>query len=570
MNHIRWYWKFVKKSKWAFLGACIIMILEIIAQMSKIGLQKWLVDSVFTQGNYQLLPKLLIFITIAYLLGAVTPYWSEWILHKIGYGVRVNVGEVLMKALYRMPISQFQNERITRYVDYFTNDVEAIGENVYRLPLTLQDLIKLIVLIGIMAYLSPSVLIILTAMIILYFIIGKRYKERMKSKSKEVKESRTNLLVHIEEGISSTREVIAYDRMAWEEKIYHRLFKKYYTKIIEEVKIINEQLFLTAPLRWGTNLVVLIYGGYLVLHNQMTLGTYLILYQYSLNMTTSLQAVYEFHVRWTSFEVSIERVRSVIESAEAETGEKSLNQIDEIAFDKVSFQYSESSQKVLDELTFSIPIGKKVAIVGSSGSGKSTIARLLLRFYEPSTGAIRINGLELNEIKEHDYESCYNIAFQEPYFFPDTIRNNILFGRSGITDEKMMKICKLVQIHDDIMNLELGYDAMIGERGISLSGGQKQRLSLARALAADPAVLILDEATSALDLETERQIQRNMDELRQGKTTIIIAHRLSTVQNADTIYVFENGKVAEAGSHTELMKNGSVYTSLAHAQTEII
>lgn len=569
MKHIRWYWKFIKKSKWAFLCACIIMILEIIASMSKIGLQKWLVDSVFTKGNYELLPMLLVLITIAYLLGAVTPYWSEWVLHKIGYAVRVTVGEVLMEALYRMPISQFQNERITRYVDYFTNDVELIGENVYRMPLTLQDLLKLLVLVVIMAYLSPSVLLIVTVMIILYFIIGKSYKDRVKSKYKEVKESRTNLLVHIEEGISSTREVIAYDRMAWEEKIYHGLFKKYYTKILEEVRIINEQLFLTAPLRWGTNLVVLIYGGYLVLHHQMTLGTYLVLYQYASNLATSLQAVYDFHVRWTSFEVSIERVRSVIDSAEADTGKISLNGVEDIVFDNVSFQYSESSTKVLDELSMSIPIGKKVAIVGASGSGKSTIARLLLRFYEPSHGTIRINGSDLKEIKENDYDSCYNIAFQEPYFFPDTIRNNILFGRNGISDERMMETCQVAQIHEDIMKLEFGYDTIIGERGISLSGGQKQRLSLARALVADPEILILDEATSALDLETERQIQKNMDKLRQGKTTIIIAHRLSTVQNADKIYVFEKGRVTEAGTHSELMQNGSLYVNLVHAQTEI-
>ncbi|MDW2800823.1 ABC transporter ATP-binding protein [Clostridium boliviensis] len=569
MSHIRWYWKYIKKSKWAFVGACIIMILEIIAATSKIGLQKWLIDSVFTQGNYQLLPRLLLLITIAYLLGAVTPYWSEWVLHKIGYAVRVNVGEVLMEALYRMPLSQFQNERITRYVDYFTNDLELIGENVYRMPLTLQDLLKLIVLVGIMAYLSPSILLIVTVMIILYFIIGKGYKERMKVKSIEVKESRTNLLVHIEEGISSTREVIAYNRMDWEEKIYHRLFKKYYIKILEEVRIINEQLFLTAPLRWGTNLIVLIYGGYLVLHSQMTLGTYLILYQYSSNMAASLQAVYDFHVRWTSFEVSIERVRSVIESAQKDTGKKSIDQIDNIVFDNVSFQYSGNSPKVLDELSLSIPIGKKVAIVGASGSGKSTIARLLIRFFQPTDGTIRFNGTDIYEMREDEYDSCYNIAFQEPYFFPDTIRNNILFGRMGISDEKMVKICRLAQIHEDIMKLDLGYDAVIGERGISLSGGQKQRLSLARALAADSEILILDEATSALDLETERQIQKNMDELRQGKTTIIIAHRLSTVQNADKIYVFDNGRVAEAGSHKELMQNGSVYASLVHAQTEM-
>ena len=233
------------------------------------------------------------------------------------------------------------------------------------------------------------------------------------------------------------------------------------------------------------------------------------------------------------------------------------------------FNIQKISPKVLDELSLSVPIGKKVAIVGASGSGKSTIAKLLIRFFQPSDGTIRVNGSDLYEMREDEYDSSYNIAFQEPYFFPDTIRNNILFGRTGISDEKMIEICRLAQIHEDIMKLDLGYDAVIGERGISLSGGQKQRLSLARALATDPEILILDEATSALDLETERQIQRNMDELRQGKTTIIIAHRLSTVQNADVIYVFENGRVAEAGSHKELMKNGFVYVNLVHAQAEM-
>jgi ABC-type multidrug transport system fused ATPase/permease subunit len=569
MNHIRWYWNFIKKSKWAFFGGCLIMIVEIIAKMSQVGLQKWLIDSVFTQGKYGLLPTLLLLITVAYILGAVTPYWSEWVLHKIGYAVRVSVGEVLMEALYKLPISLFQNERITKYVDYFTNDVEAIGENVYRMPLTFQDLLKVITLIFVMAYLSPSVLIIVIITAVLYLFIGKLYKERVKTKAREVKESRTNLLIHIEEGISSTREVIAYDRMDWEKNIYQSLFKKYYTKVLEEVKIINKQLFLTAPLRWGANLAVLLYGGYLVLHGHMTIGTYLVMYQYSSQMATSMQAVYEFHMRWTSFEVSIERVRSVIDSAKEDVGTQPLKEINDISFDKVSFQYGENTANVLEELSLFLPIGKKVAIVGSSGSGKSTIARLLARFFEPTQGSILINGMELSTIRESDYDSCYNIAFQEPYFFPDTIRNNILFGREGISEEKIIEICQSVQIHEDIMKLEQGYDAVIGERGITLSGGQKQRLSLARALLADPKVLILDEATSALDLETERQIQRNMDELRQGKTTIVIAHRLSTVQNADVIYVLENGKMIESGSHMELMKNGSVYANLVHAQAEI-
>ncbi len=338
---------------------------------------------------------------------------------------------------------------------------------------------------------------------------------------------------------------------------------------MREGKIVNRQLLSSEPVKWGINVAILGIGGYGVIHGSISLGTFVVVYQFTAQLMNSFQNLFNNFMNVSGRMASAERLRILLEGEQIEQGQHSLNEpIHSIQLDQVSFAYSDEAGTVLNSLNMNIPIGSKVAIVGTSGGGKSTVAQLLIRFFEPTGGTIRVNGIDLNDIQREDWTRKTTIVFQEPFLFPDTIRSNLLLGLEGITEEQLIDCCRKARILDYIQTLEKGFDEEIGERGITLSGGQRQRLALARAFLRDSEILILDEATSALDLETERQVQQQLDESRLGKTTILIAHRLSTVRNADVIFVMDGGRVVETGSHESLMQGNTVYKQLVMKQTE--
>lgn len=236
-----------------------------------------------------------------------------------------------------------------------------------------------------------------------------------------------------------------------------------------------------------------------------------------------------------------------------------------IEFRNVCCDYG-TDREVLKNINLTIPDGKIFALVGPSGGGKSTICHLIPHFYEVSDGEIFIDGQELHSVTRHSLRQNIGIVQQDIYLFNASIKENILYGKPDATDDEIEEAAKRANIHDFIMSLEKGYDTQVGERGVKLSGGQKQRLSIARVFLKNPPILILDEATSALDTATEIQIQNSLDELCRGRTTIVVAHRLSTVRRADEIAVVENGEITERGTHEELLKLNGMYASLCSKQ----
>jgi ATP-binding cassette, subfamily B, bacterial len=238
----------------------------------------------------------------------------------------------------------------------------------------------------------------------------------------------------------------------------------------------------------------------------------------------------------------------------------------EILFDNITFAY-QNGQRVMENLTLKVPAGQTIAIVGSTGSGKSTLVKLLLRFYEIQSGQIWLDGISIDDLRLQDLRRAIGLVSQDVFLFHGTVRENIAYGRPDAASEDIFIAAKHAEAHEFIQQLPQGYDTIIGERGQKLSGGQRQRLAIARALLKDPPILILDEATSAVDNETEAAIQKSLEFITANRTTIAIAHRLSTIRYADCIYVMEQGKIAEQGKHEELLDLGGIYSQLWNVQT---
>ncbi|MEK3886836.1 ABC transporter ATP-binding protein [Bacillus sp. FSL K6-3431] len=475
-----------------------------------------------------------------------------------------------MRYMYQIPTSSLYKERTGSYVHYVIHDIGTVGGMIGSdVPRGLQQLGAAIVLFYIVGFNSAVILIFSLVCCFIYVLLGRFFSRRLKANAKLVQEARSNLVVHIEEGISSTREVIAYHRMKWEKAIYERFFKKYFDAVIKEGKLINLQLISSEPIKWALTIFILGYGGSLVLQNKMSIGAFIILYQFSNQLVSTFQNLFNMVMGFSGKMASLDRVRNVMDAPTWTNGNKKIGSVvNTLQFRDVHFTYGQETNDIISNLNFDIPIGKKVAIVGTSGGGKSTIAQLLMRFYEPVSGDILINGKTLSDVNRADWSSRVAIVFQDPYLFPDTVRNNILMGKENVAESHLYHVCQCADIHDFILSLSNGYDTIVGERGITLSGGQRQRISIARALIRNPEILILDEATSALDLITERVIQDNIDHYRKDKTTIIIAHRLSTIQNSDCIFVLNRGRLIEQGTHAELMVKGNVYKDLIHMEEQ--
>lgn len=568
VSNIRWILSYVNIIKWLFFLGFTLIVLKTLSNLTLIGIQKFIIDDIFIEGKYDMLPLILIIFGLSIISFNALHAIAARVLDNNGYQLNRIISKGLMAILHKTPTEIYQNERTAKYVNYFTNDIDLVSKTIsQQIPKGIEQLTSFVILSFVVGFASPVILISILLLSVIYIGLGKYFAPRLKVLSREVQETKSDFLVHIEEGISSTREVVAFHRLKWEKNVFNKLFMRYFETVINEGKFNNRQIVYGDSLKWIATFIILGYGGYLVIKGQLSLGMFVIVYQFSSQLMDSLQGMYDFVMSISSKMASVDRVRHVMEGDLWKEGEHKIEgSIGKITLNKIHFKYSNDNKFVLKGLSLNIPVGKKIGIVGTSGGGKSTIAQLLVRSFEPQHGEILINGLSLNQIKRNDWAHKISIVFQEPYLFPDTIKNNLILGREDVTNSYITHVCKAVKIHDFIHSLENGYDTEVGERGVMLSGGQRQRLALARALLSNTEVLILDEATSALDLETEREVFKNLDLLREGRTTIIIAHRLSTIQNSDIIYVMDQGKVVEEGTHEELMYKDNVYKNLITAQ----
>lgn len=317
------------------------------------------------------------------------------------------------------------------------------------------------------------------------------------------------------------------------------------------------------------SVIVLGMGGYMIIKKRMDLVALLTFSMYVTSFITPLKKLAQFTETFTMGMSGFARFAEIMD---IEPGIKDMpgatpleNVKGEIELKNVSFSY-DNKVDVLKNISLSVKPGMKLALVGSSGGGKTTLCQLIPRFYEPTSGSVLIDGRDIRTVTLNSLRRNIGIVQQDVFLFADTIRENIRYGRTSATDDEIIAAAKAAEIHDDIMAMPDGYDTVVGERGVTLSGGQKQRVSIARIFLKNPPILILDEATSALDSATEARITEALDRLSEGRTTLIIAHRLSTIRNADEIIVIEDEGILERGTHDELIAFGGVYKRLNDAQ----
>ena len=507
---------------------------------------------------------------VIYIIQTVMQYFMQYQGHIVGVRMQADMRRDVFEHLQKLPFSYFDEHKTGVIMSRIVNDLMDISEFAHHGP---EDLfISLVTVVGAFIILCtvniPLTLITFAVLpFLVLFIIKKRSAMTLAFRKNRIEIAEVN--ASLENSIAGIRVSRAFTGEREEEKKFAENNQRYVTVRERSYRVMAEFFSGTNFLTSLMNVVILAAGGYCVYRGVINVGD-MVAYMLFINMFVNpikklIQFVEMFQNAITGY-VRFQELMNV-KPEQDEKGAIELKDVrGEIVFDDVTFHYDENKE-VLSHISLTFPQGKMVAIVGPSGGGKTTLCHLIPRFYEISGGSILVDGHDIRDVTRASLRRQIGIVQQDVFLFTGTIFDNIAYGKLGASREEVYEAAKKANIHDYIMSLPEGYDTFVGERGVKLSGGQKQRISIARVFLKNPPILVLDEATSALDNVTENYIQDSLDELCKNRTTIVVAHRLSTIKNADEIIVMDRDGIEERGTHEELLARGNgIYKELYEAQ----
>lgn len=529
--------------------------------------------SVTGTGKMQIAAAAAILTVLIALMGALASYVANYYTESVGQWVANDLRMRTYHHLERLSLGYFDTHQTGSLLSTITTDIQTIQGFASSSTLSIViDLFTILGMLGIMFWLNWDFTLIIVAVTPFMLLLASRFKKVVKKATREVRKQQSNMVAVVQQGLESMRVVKAFGRQELEQEELGEVSRATVDAALKARKVKALLSPMVAIIVSLCTAVVLWRGSSLILAGAMTAGALTVFLSYLTKFFKPVKDLATITNQIAQTAVGVERIRGILdadmiipEHPDASEPPQSLR--GEIVFDQVAFAY-DSETPVLKQVSFTIKPGQMVGIVGATGGGKSTIVSLIPRFYDPTSGRVKIDGVDIRQYKLQALRNQIGYVLQETVLFRGTVRDNIAYGRAGATEEEILAAAKLANADEFIARMPHGYDTMVGERGDTLSGGQRQRIGIARAVIRDNPILILDEPTAALDTESERSVIEALDRLMKGKTVITIAHRLSTIRSSDKILVLKDGTVAEEGTHDELLALGGVYAGLYRAQFE--
>ncbi len=535
--------------------------------------QRSIIDDAIGQRQLQLILPLVGGLVLVYALGGLTEFGDQFLRHTIGERILYDLRVRLYDHLQRLSLSFFERTSTGELMSRVSNDVNALEQFItHGTILTAVALVRLIGATIVLLVLEWH-LALLSLLPVPLIALGLRwFNRRARPIYRKVRDRLGDINARLQDDLAGIRVIQAFGQEAVELERFRSVSATYMGERIASIKTWSTFFPVLGFLSNLGAVLVLGAGAYMVVQGQVTLGTLVAFLSYIVSFYEPIRRLTDIDNIIQQAAAAGDRIFELLDETpdirDAENAVALQHVRGEVHFEGVHFNYG-NGEAVLHDVEFHVQPGEVVALVGPSGAGKTSIANLLCRFYDPTQGRVLLDGHDLRDVRIDSLRRHVAVVLQDTFLFNGSVRRNLLYGKLDATETELFAAAQAAYAHDFILSLPEGYDTEIGERGVKLSGGQRQRLALARAILADPRVLILDEATSSVDAEAEYLIQQALEEVLKGRTALVIAHRLSTIRNADKIIALENGRIREIGSHSQLLARNGLYSQLYQRQMEL-